>query len=90
MCIRDSNDGASIDEVGAALENVNTDSATVVIGKNDTSYPDGFFDSGSAIEPGKTGAFIAGDYVYIVSREAVSYTHLILTVLVFHRKRFQE
>ena len=27
------NDGASIDEVGAALENVNTDSDTVVIGK---------------------------------------------------------
>lgn len=66
------NDGASIDEVGAALENVNTDSDTVVIGKNDTSYPDGFFDSVSAIEPGKTGAFIAGDYVYIVSREDVS------------------
>lgn len=36
------NDGASIDEVGAALENVNTDSDTVVIGKNDASYPDGF------------------------------------------------
>ena len=66
------NDGASIDEVGAALENVNTDSDTVVIGKNDTSYPDGFFDSVSAIGPGKTGAFIAGDYVYIVSREDVS------------------
>ena len=66
------NDGASIDEVGAALENVNTDSDTVVIGKNDASYPDGFFDSVSAIEPGKTGAFIAGDYVYIVSREDVS------------------
>ena len=66
------NDGASIDEVGAALENVNTDSDTVVIGKNDSSYPDGFFDSVSAIEPGKTGAFIAGDYVYIVSREDVS------------------
>ena len=66
------NDGAGIDEVGAALENANTDSDTVVIGRNDTSYPDGFFDSVSAIEPGKAGAFIAGDYVYIVSREDIS------------------
>lgn len=65
------NDGSSIEEVGAALDNINTNSDTVVINRKSTIYPDTFFDKVYEIEINKSASFTIGDYVFIVSRESL-------------------
>lgn len=66
------NDGANIDEVGAALENININSDTVVINRNDTAYPSGFFDKVFALATGKAGSFAIEDYVFVVQRDSLT------------------
>lgn len=65
------NNGSSIEEVAAALDNINMTSDTVVIDKANKSYPDTFFDKAYEIEINKAGSFSIGDYVFIVSRESL-------------------
>lgn len=62
------NEGSSIEEVAASLDNINVNSDTVVINRANKSYPDTFFDKVFALEVNKSGSFSIGDYVFIVSR----------------------
>lgn len=63
---------SSIDNASSYAENVAVTENTVVIGRGNTQYPDGFFDSVLSIEVGKTGSFIIGDYIFAVTRMDVN------------------
>lgn len=66
------NEGSSIDDVGAALENINISTDTIVISKTDTGYPAGFFDRVYAIEANHADSFSLGDYAFVVQREDIT------------------
>ena len=44
----------------------------MVIDKNSTKYPDGFFDNVKGIEVGTAGSFTVGDYIFTVTRADIT------------------
>lgn len=63
------NAGGTIAEQVAKLENVTSNTETVVIARGDSNYPEAFFTQVSAIENGTAKAFVTGDYIFLVQRE---------------------
>ena len=63
---------ASVDNASSYAENVAVTDSVVVIDKNSTKYPDGFFDNVKGIEVGTTGSFTVGDYIFTVTRSDIT------------------
>lgn len=63
---------ASVDNAASYAENVAVTDSVVVIDKNSTKYPDGFFDNVKGIEVGTTGSFTVGDYIFTVTRSDIT------------------
>lgn len=63
------NAGGSISDQTAKLENITSNTETIVVARGDTNYPEDFFAQVSAIENGTAKAFVTGDYIFLVQRE---------------------
>lgn len=63
------NAGGTIAEQAAKLENVTSNTETVVLARDNTQYPQEFFTQVTAMENGTTKAFVTGDYIFLVQRE---------------------
>lgn len=63
------NAGSTIAEQAAKLENVTSNTETVVLARDNTQYPQEFFTQVTAMENGTAKAFVTGDYIFLVQRE---------------------
>lgn len=63
------NAGGTIAEQAAKLENVTSNTETVVLARDNTQYPQEFFTQVTAMENGTAKAFVTGDYIFLVQRE---------------------
>ena len=69
----DINEGkASIETAASYAENTIITNETVVIGRNSTDYPEGFFENAIKLENDKAGSFVIGDYIFTVHRNDIS------------------
>ncbi len=59
---------SDFDKVSGYAHNVVVTSETVVIGRDNTSYPEGFFDNVTDIGAGQSASFVIGDYIFAVQR----------------------
>ncbi len=66
------NAGSSVAEQAEKLENIIANTETVVVNRGDSNYPDDFFTQVSAIENGTAGAFVTGDYIFLIQRESLA------------------
>ncbi len=63
----DINEGkASIETAASYAENTIITNETVVIGRNSTDYPEGFFENAVKLGNDKAGSFVIGDYIFTV------------------------
>lgn len=63
------NAGGTIAEQAAKLENVTSNTETVVLARDNTQYPQEFFTQVTAMENDTAKAFVTGDYIFLVQRE---------------------
>lgn len=69
----DINEGkASIETAASYAENTIITNETVVIGRNSTDYPEGFFENAVKLQNDKAGSFVIGDYIFTVHRSDIS------------------
>lgn len=63
------NEGISdFDKVSGYAQNAVVTSETVVIGRDNASYPEGFFDNVTGVGAGQSASFVIGDYIFTVQR----------------------
>lgn len=69
----DINEGkASIETAASYAENTIITNETVVISRNSTDYPEGFFENAIKLGNDKAGSFAIGDYIFTVERNDIN------------------
>ena len=69
----DINEGkASIETAASYAENTIITNETVVISRNSTDYPEGFFENAIKLGNNKAGSFAIGDYIFTVERNDIN------------------
>lgn len=63
---------ASLEDVAGYAENTTITNETVVISKDSTDYPDGFFENVMKLQNDKAGSFVIGDYIFAVQRNDIN------------------
>ena len=63
---------ASLEVVASYDENTIITNETVVIGKDSTDYPEGFFENVMKLGNDKAGSFVIGDYIFAVQRNDIN------------------
>lgn len=63
---------ASLEVVAAYYENTSITNETVVISKDSTDYPEGFFENVKKLKNDKAGSFVIGDYIFAVQRNDIN------------------
>lgn len=63
---------ASLEIAASYAENTTITNETIVISRNSTDYPKGFFDSVMKLQNDKAGSFVIGDYIFAVQRNDIN------------------